>query len=90
MIGTRGGEIIEYDQLGVPNVLMRSHYDSELWGLALHPTMPLIATWGRDALLCTWDINKRSQIQKIKLDSGGDALAYSNDGQFLALGLLNG
>jgi WD40 repeat protein len=24
------------------------------------------------------------------LDSGGDALAYSNDGQYLALGLLNG
>ena len=39
LVGTRGGEIIEFlgDQ---SKVHMRSHYESELWGLAMHPTLP--------------------------------------------------
>ncbi len=59
---------------------MRGHFDSELWGLAVHPTQAKVATWGRDALVCVWDIETKQRLQVEKLQSGGDALAYSNNG----------
>ena len=69
---------------------MRSHFDSELWGLAVHPTQPRIYTWGRDAMLGVWDLKNRKQICYTKMDTGGDALAMSPDGSHLAVGFLNG
>jgi len=57
LVGTRGGEIVEFnEQTGVPKVLMRGHFDSELWGLATHPTRPEVYTFGRDAMLGIWDL----------------------------------
>jgi hypothetical protein len=38
LIGTRGGEIIEIDAQDNARVLMKSHSNEELWGLAVHPT----------------------------------------------------
>jgi hypothetical protein len=45
LVGTRGGEIME---LGgqKPVVLMRSHCDGELWGLASHPKNQQFITIG--------------------------------------------
>ena len=60
LVGTRGAEIIEFDyQSRKLTVLMRGHFDSELWGLAVHPTQAKVATWGRDALICVWDIETK-------------------------------
>lgn len=69
---------------------MRSHYDDELWGLAVHPTRSHIYTWGRDSILAVWDLKQRRQISYTKLESGGDALAFSPDGSQLVVGFLNG
>ena len=45
LVGTRGGEIIEFQLTSAKtNVHMRSHYDDELWGLAVHPTKSVIYT----------------------------------------------
>lgn len=38
LIGTRGGEIIEFDTNGSAQILMKAHSNNELWGLAVHPT----------------------------------------------------
>ena len=61
LIGTRGGEIIEAG-IGAgtqPVVRMRAHFDSELWGLAMHPTKAEMITVGRDSMLAVWDIPSR-------------------------------
>jgi hypothetical protein len=35
---------------------LRGHYDGELWGLAVHPNLPQIYSWGRDCMLAVWDL----------------------------------
>ena len=91
LVGTRGGEIVEFnEQNGVPKLLMRSHFDSELWGLATHPTRPEIFTFGRDAMLAVWDLKTRRQTKHCKLQCGGDVVAFSNNGDMIVLGFFNG
>jgi len=81
LVGSRSGDIVEFSVNNTkPQVLMRSHYDDELWGLAVHPTRSHIYTWGRDSILAVWDLKQRRQISYTKLESGGDALAFSPDG----------
>ena len=91
MVGTRGAEIVEFDQSDQPSIYMRGHWDSELWGLAVHPKKAEIFTVGRDALLARWDLKKKKQILHTTLKEGAaDAIAISNNAQFLAIGFQNG
>ena len=91
LVATRGGEIFEFNQTsGKAAVYLRGHFDLELWGLATHPTQPEIYTWGQDAMLAVWDLKTRRQKKHCKLESGGDAIAFSNNAKFLVLGFLNG
>ncbi len=90
-VATRGGEIFEFNQsTGKASVLLRGHFDDELWGLATHPTQPEIYTWGRDAMLAVWDLKTHRQKKHCKLEAGGDAIAFSNNAKYLVLGFLNG
>jgi hypothetical protein len=41
-------------------------------------------------MLAVWDLPTKRQLKHCKLDSGGDAIAFSNSGKFLALGFQNG
>jgi len=90
LVGTRGGEIIEFGAAGAPAVLMRAHFDGELWGLAVHPTRPEVFTFGRDGLLGVWDLATRKQSKYAKLDTPGDVVAFSNAGDLLVMGMING
>ncbi len=72
------------------NVLMRSHFDGELWGLAPHPVNQEFITIGQDNMLAIWDIKTRRQKKFAKLDCGGNVLAYTSDGAKLAIGYTNG
>lgn len=91
LVATRGGEIFEFNQkTDKASVYLRGHFDLELWGLATHPTQPEIYTWGRDAMLAVWDLKTRRQKKHCKLESGGDAIAFSNAGKYLVLGFING
>jgi len=69
---------------------MRAHFDSELWGLAMHPTKTEMVTVGRDAMLAVWDIPSRTQKKVIKLEGAADAVAFSNNGQHICVGFMNG
>lgn len=59
LVGTRGGEIVEFGAGPKPLVLMRGHYEGELWGLATHPTKEEYITVGQDNFLAIWDIKQR-------------------------------
>ena len=37
-------------------VVLRGHYDKELWGLAVHPFKNEYYTVGEDKLLAVWDV----------------------------------
>ena len=90
-MGTRGGEIVEFNVASAePVVYLRSHFDGELWGLAVHPKKAEVFTFGRDGLLGIWDLKTRRQLKYAKLDTPGDVLAFSNKGTYFVLGLLNG
>lgn len=79
-------------ELGGPrsNVLMRSHCDGELWGLATHPITQEFITIGQDNMLAIWDIKAKRQKKFARLDCGGNVLAYTSDGAKLAIGYTNG
>ena len=59
-------------------MLLKSHSDQELWGLATHPDKAEFLTVGRDGVLGVWDIAARRQTRYAKLECGADAAAYSN------------
>ena len=60
LVGTRGGEIVEFID-NKPKVVMRGHFDDELWGLAVSPKKKEYVTIGEDQLLASWDIASRKQ-----------------------------
>ena len=63
-VGTRSSEIIEFNPQGVGSVVVSGHYDGELWGLAVHPSLSQFYTVGEDNLLAYWDISSR-KINKV-------------------------
>lgn len=89
LIGTRGGEIFEVTGNN-SKILMKGHYDLELWGLASHPSRNEYATLGQDGLLAIWDAATRKQKTCVKMEGPGGVLAYSPNGAVLVGGLTNG
>lgn len=89
LIGTRGGEIIEVKGTQ-PRILLRGHFDLELWGVAAHPVRAEYATVGQDCLVSIWDITTRKQKQGAKVQNPAVTCAYSTDGNMLAVGHENG
>ena len=47
-------------------------------------------TFGRDGMLAVWDMNNRRQKIHTKLEGPGDAVALSNSGTIVAVGMING
>ncbi len=62
LIGTRAGEIIEYSNETF-NVIIRGHFDMELWALCMHPDKDIFYTAGQDKLLAEWDIESKSILR---------------------------
>ena len=90
LVGSRGGEIIEFGGKEKPPVLMRSHCNGELWGLAPHPVKQEFITVGQDNMLAIWDLTSRRQRKFAKLDCAANCLRFTSDGQLLAIGYTNG
>jgi microtubule-associated protein-like 6 len=90
LIGSRGGEIYEVKGTQQPRVLLKGHFDLELWGVTAHPVRAEYASVGQDCLLAIWDIATRKQKVGVKLQNPATTLTYSQDGSLLAVGQENG
>lgn len=70
LVGLRDGTIMTIETGDVKTVLMDSHSDGEVWGLALDDSMPNIAvTVGDDNKVMVWDTQLRRCIGKGTLDT---------------------
>ena len=95
VIGTRGCDIlnleIDYPLKTNSNlkgvVLIRSHCNDELWGVATHPTEPQYCSVGDDKTLRFYDLHSRTMIgDVISLGNISRTVAYSPNGDLVALG----
>ena len=89
LIGTRGGEIIEFEE-NQPKICLRGHFDGELWGLCAHPKKDIFFTVGEDKLLGVWDIKTKKLILKNTLEEKSKTVDCSPDCKELAVGCESG
>ena len=89
LVGTRGGEIIEFEG-NKAKILLRGHFDGELWGLCSHPKKNIFFTVGEDKLLAVWDIKTKKLILKSVLEEKSKTVDCSPDCRELAVGCESG
>lgn len=95
VVGTSVNSIVEISLSDSANALpipkMEGHYE-ELWALAVHPTLPIIATGGHDKVVRCWDYKAHATVpDKVRTFKGSVRSAtFSPDGRFLALGFKSG
>lgn len=89
LIGTRGSEIIEFEG-STPNVLLRGHFDNELWALVAHPKKDKYFTAGQDLMLALWDVKSRAIEKFTTVPDQIEVMAVSPDAKTLAMGCKSG
>ena len=91
LVGTRGGELIEINNSNdAKTVVLKGHFNLELWGLTAHPTLKEFVTCGEDFLVAKWSTIGRKQLQSRKLKYQAKCCGISSNGSHLAVGYKNG
>ena len=91
LVGTNESQVVQVADDGACTQLFEGHYAAwsymgELWGLAMHPTLPRVVTCGDDSTVRVWDIVGHREIVKAKLPGMMRAAAYSPDGALVCVG----
>ncbi|KAH9157942.1 hypothetical protein AeRB84_000261 [Aphanomyces euteiches] len=84
----RRGEVYELSQeRGDTNLILESHSEYGLYGVATHPTLPnVVATGGEDCVLRVWDCQTHELMGKVIADTPIKCVTFSSDGKLLAIG----
>ena len=96
LVATKSSDIFEAIMPSKPTaklILDRvawGHYTDELNGLAVHPFLDEFATSGDDKTLRTWDIRGHAQISCKSIPEKSRAVAYSNSGEIICIGMEDG
>ena len=106
LVGLRSSEIFEFDMssedswLTGQKIITQGHTtsfdsvgrfcDGELWGLATHPSKPIIMTAGDDKTVRQWDMLDRAMLTMRSVPDKARSCAYNHDGKFAAVGFKNG
>lgn len=92
LVGTRRGNIVEVEigKKGKGRVLLKGHFDNELWGLAMHPSQEEFVTSGEDFLLAKWSSSMKTQLQSAVIKYQSKTVDISPKGDSLAVGCNNG
>jgi WD40 repeat protein len=90
LLGTRDGDVMEANQNGEVKYVIGGHGMGELWGLATHPSKSVFVTVSDDKALYIWDIPSKKMLTVHPLKREARSVAYSPDGQHLAIGYING
>lgn len=101
-VGTYGGEVIEIGSESAPGgrkatgmdiasasacTHLHSHFNGELWGLAVHPTDPdIFVTVGDDGTLRVWSISANCQLLNMYLGWPARCVAFHPTGESIAVG----
>ena len=90
LVGTKGSEIIQLFPKSPDKhkILVRGHYEGELWALATHPKENRWATACKDKTLRIWEIYRMASAKLIKEEC--KAMDWSQNGRFIILGSING
>ena len=81
---------MEIEKSGSVRVLINGHGEGELWGLAPHPSLPLVATASDDGLLKVWNLQEHRMVSSLSLTRQASCVGYSPDGGYLAIGFKDG
>lgn len=66
LVGTKDGEIIEVgEKNAASNILINSHMQGEIWGLATHPSKDLFISASDDGTIRIWDLADKVQHREI-------------------------
>lgn len=88
VVGMRGGEIFEVTiKSGKKTLITECHSKKQCYGLAANPAeKDEYATVGDDGVLRVWSLSQKKVIRRLKVDGSSRAIAWSEDGELLALG----
>uniref|UniRef100_A0A8B9KL60 EMAP like 6 n=1 Tax=Astyanax mexicanus TaxID=7994 RepID=A0A8B9KL60_ASTMX len=91
LVGTKDGEIIEVgEKNAASNILINSHMQGEIWGLATHPAKDVFITASDDGTIRIWDLVDKKLLNKVSLGHSAKCASYSPDGEMVGIGMKNG
>ena len=64
--------------------------EGELWGLAVHPSQPVIVTASDDGTVRLWDLDSHRLVGILTLSRPARCVGFSQDGSVFAVGLKGG
>ena len=90
LFGTRSADLIKINPDGTNTVFMNGHFEGELWGLASHPSQPLVVTAGDDKTLRIYDCVQIELTQLYFHESNVRAVDWSSDGELIVAASMAG